>query len=612
MLIDSWHLAEAVVRRVAASKSVVVDVETSGLDWRNNHIVGWSLATGPTSQDCFYVPLRHAGGGNIPHDIQIPTTPEGWDGSIHPFETILLPALEGKFLIFHNAAFDLRFMHRIGWRPTGHIGDTLIAAYLTDELRPSLSLDACCKTEGVAEKKGEELYKVIATKFGCAADKSSMGSYWKMDGSDHHVWDYASGDGTSTWQLWQALNIRIAKPYYTSQSREYTLSKIAKVEMDLISVLHKMSVRGIRVDEERLDFITKWAKNSYDVGMAELEGMNVKSPIAVKAYLEANGVTDWPLTEKGAPSFPEAWLRTHKPGQVIVAVRKSKTLLDSFLTPLRQKHLHNGRVYPEIHQTRGEEFGTVTGRMSSSNPNFQAIPGKRQADLGRMFRSIFIPDEGMEFCEADYSTCEIRICAHYCQAKLWVDGFNAGVDAHTSISTALGIKRQHAKTINLALMTGAGKRAIAEDLGLSLEEGSAIVDTYFGGLPELKQFQISATNAFKNRGFVSTLLGRRLQLNDPRFAYKAINRLTQGGNGDMTKERLVAMDKCDITPVMPVHDSILFQNKKGDTKSMMDALNTMCDMSNLGLTVPMEVEYGTGMNWGEASFTVDGKVRWQP
>lgn len=612
MLINTWNLAEAFLRFVSSSKVVVLDVETSGLDWRRNHIVGWVITIGPGPGDTAYVPVRHAGGGNLPHDYQVPTTAEGWDGSVHPFETILLPVLEGKTIVFHNGSFDMRFMHRIGWKSSGKIGDSMIAAYLTDELRPSLSLEACCKDEKVEAKKGEELYRAIGAKFGCAPDRSSMGHYWKMPGDEFVVHDYASGDGTSTWQLWYALQPQLIKPYYATQTREYSLEKVASVEMNLIPVLHKMSVRGIRIDEERLAEVVKITEKALADGTAKLgSDFNVKSPKAVRAYLEKNGVTNWPLTEKGAPSFPEAWLKTTPAGNDIVLVRKSRTLRDNFLIPVRDKHNFEGRIYPEFHQTRDEEFGTRTGRLSSSGPNMQAVPGKRQGDLGRLFRSIFIPDEGYTWCEADFAACEIRIAAHYCRAKVWVEGFKKGIDPHTSIADEIQINRTHAKRINLAIMTGAGKGKIALELGLPLDEGAAIVDKYFDGLPELKEFQRISTNAFRDRGFVSTLLGRRLQLDDPRFAYRAVNRLTQGGNADIIKERMVTMDAKhghEIDIMLNVHDSMSFQYP---TKShgIKDAVvKTMTDMSVVGLSIPMQVEYGSGPDWGAATFTTEGII----
>lgn len=612
MLVNDNLVADMLLRRIKDTYNIVIDVETSGLDWKHNHIVGYVITLGPSPDDTFYVPVRHAGGGNLASLSQVPSAATNWGGLMHSFELRLIPALINKHLIGHNISFDLSFLSRVGYAPSGPITDTMVQAFLLDELRPSLSLDACCKTVGVQEKKGDELYKAIAARAGCKPDRSSMAYFWQLPGNQHEVWDYACGDGTSTYQLWWQQSIDINSPYYSNSTREYTLEKVAKVEMELIPVLHSMSMRGVKINEWQLIDVTARIENDLKVASAAVGDINVRSPVQVQAYLEKNGVTDWPLTEKGSPSFPEEWLLKSPAGKNIVTVRKSRTLLDSFLKPIGGRYLYNGRVYPQLHQTRDESFGTRTGRMSITNPNLGAMPGKRQGELGKLFRSIFVPDDGMVFTEGDYAACEIRICAHYCKAKAWVDGFNSGVDPHTSVANSVGIIRRHAKTINLAIMTGSGKRAIAEKLGLSYEEGSRIVDQYYAGLPELKDFQKKSGRHFEARGFVSTLLGRRLQLEDSSKGYTAVNRLTQGGNADIAKERLVAMSHVpNIQLSLSVYDSVLFQHEPGSPMKDM-ALKVMADMTNIGLEVPMKVDYGSGSNWGEASFSEEGSVEWKP
>lgn len=620
MLVNIWPTAELVLQKLAACKSLVYDAETSGLDWRHNHIVGHVLTFGPSPNDTFYVPVRHAPGNNLPDDIQVPVTDNGWRGDAHKFEILMIQLMEGKKIIFHNGSFDMRFLHQIGWRPSGPVEDTMIAAYLVDELRSSFSLDACCKDEKVQAKKGDVLYQHIAAKLGVPADRNSMAFYWRMDPADTPIWDYAVGDGTSTWQLREVLQTQIERPYYKTATTEYDLKRVAKVEYDLMPILHRMSMRGVKIDEQYMFDLTKKTKEKLADGLFKLNGINMRSPIQMKKYFESHGITNWPLTEKGSPSFAGEWLTTTEAGRAIVEVRKLGTLLSNFLVPTAERYIHNGRVHPEIHQTRDDNFGTKTGRLSVTGPNLSAIPGKRQGELGKTFRKMFIPEDGNMFWEADYKTCEIRICAHYCGAKLWVDGYKNGIDPHTSIYngipvlTALDPKmgRQHAKRINLAIMTGAGKAKIAAELGLELKEGLNIVNQYFEGLPELKKFQKQAADYFKGRGFVSTLLGRRLQLADPQKAYTAVNRLTQGGNADITKMSLIAMDSvCELN--MPVHDSNLFQTPIGANSVARSAAQAMVDVcEQVGFKLPMEVDLSSGMNWGEATFNESEVITWDP
>lgn len=615
MLINKPVMMDLVLRRMADAKQTVIDAETSGLDPNVNHIIGWVITVGPAPDDSYYVPVRHSGGGNMPSLVQVPSSSHNWDGSIHPVEKQIIEKLRGKPLIFHNAPFDMRFMARVGWEPTGPIGDTMVAAYLVDEIRPSLSLDACCKDEKVQAKLGEELYQAISAKTGCPATKVAMGYLWQMPGDSDVVVEYGAGDGTSTWQLWEALLKKIHKTYYVNANGEYSLLKVFNVEMALIPVLFKASQRGVRIDEERLAQLTKEIEVELEEGLKSLGDLNVKSPLQLKKYFESHGETNWPLTEKGAPSFADEWLGTTVPGRVIQKVRKSRTLLDSFLIPMATRMVRNGRVHTEFHQTRDEEFGTRTGRLSTTVPNLGAMPGKRQGEFGKRFRSIFIPDEDMEFTEADYVACEIRICTHYCHAKLWVDGFNNGVDPHTAIADGLLIPRRHAKTINLSLMTGTGKAKIAAKLGIPMKEAIEVVNDYFEGLPELKKFQRQAADSFESRGFVATLLHRRLQLADPRKAYTAVNRLTQGGNADICKSAMIKLSAIEGSEtLLSVYDSMLFQHEKGDTATKIKVVDAMVNMEDMGInfSIPMAAEYGSGDNWGEATFNVEGTREWRP
>lgn len=609
MLANNGLMADLVIRKIKESPVVVYDAETSGLDWRYNHIVGHVITLGPRPEDTYYVPVRHAGGGNLP-GTQVPIRADEWNGKVHFFEQQLIEAMQGKTIVGHNIAFDMSFLHRIGWKPTGKVIDTMVYAYLLDELRKSLSLSSCCIDYKVAEKKGDELYAHLREKYSAPEGRESMSHFWLSDASDTVVWDYAAGDGTSTFQLWQELEKQLDRVYYSNANGDYSLRRVARIETDLIPVVHRMRMTGMRVDEQRLWELTTRFKREVEEAEAKLNGINVKSPLAMVKYFTDHGVKDWPLTPTGRPSFPEEWLVKSDAGRAIVAVRKNRTLLSSFLEPISNRYLYKGRVHAQIHQTRDENFGTKTGRMSITDPNLSAMPGKRQGDLGKTFRSIFIADEGMEFVEADFMTCEIRICAHYCGAKVWVDGYRKGIDPHTSVSDAMSIVRRHAKTINLALMTGSGKNAIAEKLGLPAEEGHALVDQYFSGLPELKRFQRASAAAFKSRGFVVTIGGRRLQLEDPRKDYTALNRLTQGGNADLTKEALNKADKVESVQLSTaVHDSILFQVEKGNNEARNAALRAMVDAGHdLGFSVPMGVEYGSGQTWGDATFNTEGKI----
>src|SRR5262249_6689865 len=158
--------------------------------------------------------------------------------------------------------------------------------------------------------------------------------------------------------------------------------------------------------------------------------------------------------------------------------------------PLIEEHMIDGRVHTTFNQTKGENYGTVTARLSSTAPNMQAVH-KRNVLLGSLFRSIFIPDHGMLMTAADYNQCEPRLLAHFAEVQTLLNGYlsDPPIDAHTSVAQSAGIDRQSGKTLNQALLTGAGEAKAALMLGKPAAEAEEIVRAYFRSMPEIKPFQ---------------------------------------------------------------------------------------------------------------------------
>ncbi len=607
-LVNTREAGQKVLTRLndlKAGQSFVYDVETSGLDWRHNHAVGHVLTFGPRPQDTFYVPVRHAGGGNLP-GCSIPTESDNWSGDTHPFEDALIKILnrpDAPTMVGHGLSFDLSFLHKLGFKGYVKCRDTMILAYLKNELRRSFSLDAVCRDERVTPKKGDELYARLAELFGGEPTRyAQMGNYWRIPATEKAAWDYAAGDGTSTFEV----DIPLYAAMFEGDVNGRTLEQAFNVEMNLVPVLHRMRMRGIKVNEDRLQEILEITQREFDEGTKAIGGINVRSPIAMKKYFENAGVTNWPLTPKGKPSFLEWWLKTSEAGQKILYPRKRKTMIENSIIPTLERHLYKGRVHPEFHQTRDEEFGTKTGRLSCTAPNLFAAPGKRQADLGARWRSAFEPDHG-EWKEGDHDACEIRVGAHYTGAKVWMDGFTADppVDPHTAVATTLDMERTPAKIINLGIMMGMGISGLTHQLGGDETRAHAFLKQYFDGLPELKRFRDKARRVFASRGYVTTLAGRRVHLEERRKAYTAVNRLTQGGNADIIKQNMVEADAIceahgEATINLSVYDSLSWQSS--DDKLDADIMHAMKHPAGIEMRCPLSVSVGHGANWAKATF----------
>lgn len=575
--------------RDPATKVVCYDCETSGLDWKRNHIVGHVVTFGPDPKDSYYLPFRHAGSGNIGGKPG-PKDPHGWDGKIHPAEAELIKLLDRpELLIFgHNLAFDLKFLYRVGYRFRARNEDTIINAPLIDELQARFTLEFCAKSAGVFNKLAAPMYAHIQKVFPEADGKKAMAYYYLLDGDDPMAVEYAEGDGTSTWQLrdWQMGQITTPDRY----GRD--LSKVWDVESRLIPVLARMTTRGIKIDETRLGEIHEEVNVKIDKLLNSFPSdFNARAPSKVQAWMEANGQTNWPLTPTGKPSFPEQFLLQSEAGKAVVDIRRLETLKSSFIEPMINNHLWNGRVHSEYNQMRGDEYGTITGRLSSSNPNLQQVP-KRNVEIGKVFRSIFVPDDGMIWGSVDFSQCEPRLLAYYSGARVLVDGYLSSppVDAHTSVTIATNpdwdeldkaerkARRETGKRVNQTILTGGGVRALGH---YGVEEPERIMREYFDRMPEIKVLQKEAANVLKRRGYVCSLLGRRAHLEDRDKSYVAVNRLLQCGNADIIKLKMVEIDEHldrsgrPIDLLNNVHDALDFQFAEEHRKVYEECLEIM-------------------------------------
>jgi DNA polymerase I len=604
---------DIVLRRLREEKVVGYDVETSGIDWRRCHPVGHVLSFGPRDDDSYYIPIRCGGGGNIYGGNPIATT-DGWAGDIHPFEKEMVALLErpGRVVFGHNLSYDTKFLYRLGMTKfDADWDDTMINAALLNEHQSSFSLDFCCKTAGVAQKK-TSLYEYIATNIPEAKGqtKNAMAHFWRLAGNDPQAVAYAIGDGQSTWQLREKQLVDLA-------AQKLTL--VHSVECRLIPVLARMTCRGIKIDEQRLHEIKRIAEQRRDQALSELpKEFNSRAPSQVRKLMEDGGFLDWPMTApskthpKGVPSFNEQWLLTNPIGQKIVRARKYSNLLNSFIEPMIETHMWKGRVHCDFHQLRGDQYGTITGRLSSSNPNSQQVV-KHNEEMGRLHRSIFVPDEGMVWGSADYSQMEPRLLAYYSRCKVLMDGYKATppIDAHQAVATAANLDRNTGKRVNQTIITGGGKKVLVSRYGVDPAEVERIWDDYFRAMPEVRTIQKQAAARMRDRGYVISLLGRRCRLIDRNKDYVALNRLLQTGNADCLKYKMGQIDSFlksegdRVHMLLNCHDALEFQFHPEDKRIYDRALEIMTffgEGSVIQLDVPVVVDHKEGKNWSEATY----------
>ncbi len=353
--------------RIETGTPYVYDVETDGVDWKHNKIVGIVVCFGPQLEDSFYFPIRHGGGGNL-NEKQVLS----WMRN--------LAKVPDHKLIGHHIKFDLQMSANEGILfKTRDINCTMVMASLIDENAGAYNLGDCAKRFGVSMKADAPMYRYLAETFGGEPVRDQMGNYWKLRGDDPMAVRYARQDGVSTWQLFHSM-----VPYIEQQE----LTEVHELEKRVTRTLFRMERHGVKVDEEGIKRVQGQLNQELTKVKKTLpKDFNERSSIMVRKWMEDHNETNWPLTApskrfpRGQPSFKESWMSMSKAGRVVVSLRKTSNMLNSFINPLMNRHIHNGRVHTNFNQIKQDDYGVVSGRLSSNDPNMQQIPKRIENGL---------------------------------------------------------------------------------------------------------------------------------------------------------------------------------------------------------------------------------------
>jgi len=583
------------------------NIKTLGPGWarKDGHIIGIAVAAGEYKG---YFPMRHENGHNLDAKMVIKWIKK----------QMSIPEMK---VIMHNATYDAGWLRAEGVEIKGEIIDTMITGALVDENRWSFGLDAMAR-DYIQMRKQEKLLQAAAKEWG-VDPKSGM---YKLP--PKYVGAYAEQDAVATLQLWQALKIELEKQ---------DLWSIWRLEIGLIPCLLDMRGKGVRVDLDKAEQnkrIIRKETDSLRMIIKKESGMDVDiwAAASIQKMFEKMNM-DFPVTEKGSPSFTKSYLNSHEAMvcQALVRLREfdkaDSTFIDSIL-----RHEHNGRIHTELHSTRRDEGGTVTGRFSASNPNLQQIPA-RDKELKRLIRGLFIPEDGCKWGSFDYSSQEPRLLVHFAAnmpdimrdpvVDTIVEEFNTGdVDLHQMVADLAGITRKQAKTVNLGIMYGMGVGKLADQLAISADEAKGLIDRHHQKVPFVKQLATAASNRAGDKGQIRTLLGRlcRFDLWEPStfgynkpmnfeeankkyggmgklrraFTYKALNRLIQGSAADQTKKAMLDCYEAGLTPMLTVHDELCFnvegQEQATQIKEIME--------TGVPLKVPSKIDVDIQDDWG--------------
>lgn len=397
-----------------------------------------------------------------------------------------------------------------------------------------------------------------------------------------------------------------------------------EVEFPLAAILAGMEVRGVRVDENMLNVLEAefneraelLAKEIYEHAGREF---NINSPKQLSEILfEELDLPGGKKTASGnystAAEEMERLKAFHPIVSLILEYRQITKLNNTFVTGLSKEiSPEDGRVHTSYHQTL-----TTTGRLSSSNPNLQNIPIR--VEEGRQIRKAFLPEEGREFLDADYSQIELRLLAHLSGDETMIEAFRNERDIHrTTAARLFGVgeeavstdMRAAAKTVNFSIVYGISDYGLSRDLGIPVKEAHEYIEGYYAQYPGVRTFMEDAISKAKEDGYVETMFGRRRLIpelssknyNMRQFGERvAMNTPIQGTAADIMKiamvrtERALRASGIEAEIILQVHDELLLETSLEDAEEAARILEeAMVQAADLDVELVAEVH--AGLSW---------------
>jgi DNA polymerase-1 len=589
--LDAW------LKKLEAADLVCIDTETTSLDPMRAEIVGVSFAVEPNH--AAYVPVAH--------DYPGAPTQLSRDGVLAALKPLLEDARKPK--LGQHAKYDMNVLSNYGIAVRGVRFDSMLESYVWNSSGSRHDMDTLAKKYlGVDTIHYEDV----------AGKGARQIPFAQVD--VQRAADYSAEDADITLRLHEAL--------WPKLETEPKLQKVFdEIEMPLVPVLARMEQTGVLIDAGKLK------KQSNELGKRMLEiqqqafgiagrNFNMDSPKQLQALLyEELQLPVSIKTPTGQPSTNEEALEglasQHELPRLILDYRTLAKLRSTYTDKLPEAvNPRTGRVHTSYHQAVA-----ATGRLSSNDPNLQNIPIRTEE--GRRIRQAFVAPRGFKVLAADYSQIELRIMAHLSGDAGLLAAFHGNQDVHrATASEVFGVppdqvdanQRRAAKAINFGLMYGMSAWGLARQLGIGRDEASAYVKTYFERYPGVQAFMQATREQAHRDGYVETLFGRRLYLNEIHSKNQglragaeraAINAPMQGTAADIIKRAMIAVDAWLQTlagaarMIMQVHDELVFEVREDAVAQISDGVRERM-MGAAKLSVPLIVDIGVGDNWDEA------------
>lgn len=588
---------DALLKKLKASDGFAWDTETTSQDPMRAKLVGMSFAL--DEKQAWYLPLAHDYPGapkQLPKDKVL---------------SALKPVLEDRNIgkLGQNLKYDINVLRHYDISVQGVTHDTMLESYCYNSTAGRHNLDVLAQAH--------LNHKTIAFSDVAGSGKKQL-TFNEVD--IEQAAPYAGEDAAVVMgvhdRLWPELEAQ------NGPAKVYR-----EIEIPLMPVLARIEYTGVLIDADQLkahsnelaDTIHKLERQAFELAGHDF---NLGSPKQLQQILfEEMELPVISKTPKGQPSTAENVLqelaRQHELPRLILEHRSLSKLKSTYTDKLPlQIHPCTGRVHTSYQQAVAS-----TGRLSSSDPNLQNIPVR--TEQGRRIRKAFIAPEGHVLLAADYSQVELRIMAHLSSDEGLLNAFHAGADIHQATAgEVFGVKpdqvdsnqRRAAKAINFGLMYGMSAWGLARQLDVDQKQAQAYIDTYFERYPGVHDYMERTRKLAREQGYVETLFGRRLWLNEIKARNHArrqaaeraaINAPMQGTAADIIKRAMLDIDawlsdgKTDARMVMQVHDELVLEVAADAAEDISHEVSKRMAAA-AELEVPLVVDTGLADNWEAA------------
>ena len=587
--------------RIRAHRSCAVDLETTSVDAMRAEIVGISIALEP--YEAFYIPVGHRAFSLLkePDERNVPLSL-----TLKKLKPIIEDARIEKY--GQNIKYDTTILCRAGIRPAGFVFDTMIASYVVDPSGRRHNLDALSLSY--------LNHKMIPISDLIGKGKKQI-SFAEVP--IEQAAEYSGEDAEVVLRLKEKL-----EPELEGRGLK---ALFYELEMPLMEVLREMEMNGVVVDVPFLTRMSSELDEELKALVARIyeaagEEFNVNSTRQLAHILfDKLKLPPKKKTKTGYSTDVEVLedlAREHELPKTLLDYRQLMKLKSTYADALpKLVNPETGRIHTSFNQTV-----TATGRLSSSDPNFQNIPIR--TEIGRKIRRAFIAgDKDWLLLDADYSQIELRIMAHLSEDATLIEAFQKDEDIHTKTAVLVfdippeSVEpelRARAKTINFGIIYGMGPYGLARRLDIGIPEAREFIEAYFAQYPGVKAYTDRMIAEAREQGYVTTMLGRRRYLPEilssnrqmREFAERtAVNTPVQGTSADLIKRAMIHIhrrlgaEKLRAKMILQVHDELVFEVPKEELDHVKALV--VAEMEGaLKLSVPVKVDVGVGANWLEA------------